>query len=82
MWMILQAEEPEDWVIATGKTTRVRDFVQMAFAEAGIELSFSGSGVKEKACVKFCNNPDYQLPVGKEVLSIDPGILGPQKLNY
>jgi GDPmannose 4,6-dehydratase len=81
MWMILQAEEPEDWVIATGKTTRVRDFVKMAFEEAGIELSFSGSGVKEKACVKFCNNPDYQLPVGKEVLSIDPRYFRPTEVE-
>lgn len=47
MWMILQAEEAEDWVIATGKTTTVRDFVRMAFGEAGIELEFSGEGVNE-----------------------------------
>ena len=44
MWMILQAEEPEDWVIATGKTTTVRDFVKMSFAEAGIEVEFKGTG--------------------------------------
>lgn len=47
MWMILQAEEAEDWVIATGKTKTVRDFVRMAFGEAGIELDFSGQGVNE-----------------------------------
>jgi GDPmannose 4,6-dehydratase len=49
MWMILQAEKPEDWVIATGKTTTVRDFVRLAFKEVGIELEFKGEGVNEKA---------------------------------
>ena len=48
MWMILQAEQPEDWVIATGKTTTVRDFVRLAFKEVGIELEFKGAGVNEK----------------------------------
>ena len=51
MWMILQAEEAEDWVIATGKTTPVREFVRMAFAEVGIELEFKGEGKEEKAYV-------------------------------
>ncbi|HSI69046.1 MAG TPA: GDP-mannose 4,6-dehydratase [Gillisia sp.] len=81
MWMILQSKEPEDWVIATGKTTSVRDFVQMAFAEAGIELSFIGSGVEEKAFVKSCKNLDYQLPVGKEVLSVDPRYFRPTEVE-
>ena len=52
MWMILQADEAEDWVIATGTTTPVRDFVRMAFNEVGIELEFRGEGVEEKAIVK------------------------------
>ena len=47
MWMILQADVAEDWVIATGKTTTVRDFVKMSFAFAGIELEFKGEGVNE-----------------------------------
>src|SRR5574344_2158226 len=47
MWMILQANEPEDWVIATGQTTTVREFVRMSFAYAGIELGFKGVGVDE-----------------------------------
>lgn len=81
MWMILQAKEPEDWVIATGKTSRVRDFVQLAFAEAGIGLGFSGSGLEEKAYVKYCKNPDYQLPVGKEVLCIDPRYFRPTEVD-
>ena len=81
MWMILQAEQPEDWVIATGKTTTVRDFVRMAFAEAGIELEFKGEGIDERALVKSCSNPDYQLPVGKEVLSIDPKYFRPTEVD-
>ncbi|MBD3792388.1 MAG: GDP-mannose 4,6-dehydratase [Campylobacterales bacterium] len=52
MWMILQADEPEDWVIATGKTTTVRDFVRMAFEYCGIELEFKGEGVDEVGIVK------------------------------
>src|SRR5690554_1125821 len=69
MWMILQAEQAEDWVIATGKTTTVREFVKMAFTEVGIELEFRGEGVAEKAYVKHCSNPDYLLKEGKEVLA-------------
>src|SRR6056300_974375 len=57
MWMILQAENAEDWVIATGKTTTVRDFVRMAFGEVGIALEFKGEGVHETAVVGKCNNP-------------------------
>ena len=81
MWMILQAEQPEDWVIATGRTTTVRDFVRMAFAEAGIELEFDGDGIEERALVKSCSNPDYQLEAGKEVLSIDPKYFRPTEVD-
>ena len=81
MWMILQAEQPEDWVIATGKTTMVRDFVRMSFAEVGIELEFTGAGVNEKATVSKCNNPKFQLEIGKEVLSIDPAYFRPTEVD-
>ena len=81
MWMILQAEQPEDWVIATGKTTTVREFVRMAFAEVGIELEFTGVGVNEKATVVKCNNPEFQLEIGKEVLSIDPAYFRPTEVD-
>ena len=53
MWMILQAEQPEDWVIATGKTTTVREFVRMAFEEVGIELEFKGRELMKKLCLKM-----------------------------
>jgi GDPmannose 4,6-dehydratase len=81
MWMILQADEPEDWVIATGKTTSVRDFVRMSFAEVGIELEFKGEGVNEKAYISKCNNSDYQLEIGKEVLSVDPKYFRPTEVD-
>ncbi len=81
MWMILQADEAEDWVIATGVTTKVRDFVKMSFNEVGIELDFKGEGVDEKGFVKSCNNPDYQLEIGKEVLSIDERYFRPTEVD-
>jgi len=81
MWMILQADQPEDWVIATGKTTTVRDFVKMAFEEVGITLRFEGAGVEEKAYVVACSNPDYQLETGKEALSIDPSYFRPTEVD-
>ncbi len=81
MWMILQADEPEDWVIATGVTTKVRDFVKMAFKHVGITLEFKGSGVDEKAFVVECKDARYQLPVGKEVLSVDPNYFRPTEVD-
>jgi GDPmannose 4,6-dehydratase len=81
MWMILQAEKPEDWVIATGVTTTVRDFVRMAFEEVGIELEFKGEGVDEKAYVKACNNDAFKIEIGKEVLSVDPSYFRPTEVD-
>ena len=80
-WLMLQQPEPEDFVIATGKTYAVRDFMVMAFAEAGIELEFKGEGVDEKAFVKACNNPDYQLPAGKLVMSVDARYFRPTEVE-
>ncbi|MGY8925470.1 MAG: GDP-mannose 4,6-dehydratase [Flavobacteriales bacterium] len=82
MWMILQAEQPEDWVIATGKTTTVRDFVKTAFSEVGIELEFKGTGDQEKAFVSRCSNDEFQLEIGKEVLSIDPNYYRPTEVDF
>jgi len=81
MWMILQADQPEDWVIATGVTTKVREFVRLAFGEVGIELEFKGDGVEEKAYIKVCNHKDYQLEIGKEVLSVDPTYFRPTEVD-
>ncbi len=81
MWRILQQEEPEDFVIATGKTTEVRDFVKMAFAEIGISLEFNGEGEQETAVVKSCDNPEFQLEIGKEVVAVDPRYFRPTEVD-
>lgn len=71
MWLMLQQEQPDDFVIATGVTTKVRDFVRLAFKQVDIELEFKGSGVDEIATVVKCNNPEYQLDPGTVVVRID-----------
>jgi GDPmannose 4,6-dehydratase len=81
MWMILQADKPEDWVIATGKTTTVRDFVKMSFAHAGIELEFKGEGVDEKAVVVSCLNSKYQVEIGTEVVSVESKYFRPTEVD-
>ena len=81
MWMILQSNEAEDWVIATGRTTTIRDFVKMAFAHIGVELEFSGEGINEVATIKSCSNPNYELEIGKEILSIDPKYFRPTEVD-
>ncbi|WP_018477811.1 GDP-mannose 4,6-dehydratase [Pontibacter roseus] len=81
MWRILQQDEPEDFVIATGVTTTVRDFIRMAFGHVGIELEFRGEGVDEKGYVIACNNPEYQLEIGKEVVCVDPNYFRPTEVE-
>jgi GDPmannose 4,6-dehydratase len=81
MYLILQQPKPEDYVIATGVTTPVRDFVRMAFAEVGIELEFKGKGDKEVAVVKKCNNPEYTVETGKEVVAVDPRYYRPTEVE-
>jgi GDPmannose 4,6-dehydratase len=81
MWLILQQDTPEDFVIATGVTTTVRDFISMAFAEVGIQLEFVGEGVEEKAVVVACNNPEYQLPIGQVVVEVDPTYFRPTEVE-
>jgi len=81
MWMILQADSPEDWVIATGKTNTVRDFVKMSFKEVGVELEFKGKGKEESGVVVSCSNSKYKLPLGKEVVSIDSKYFRPTEVD-
>ena len=69
MWMILQAEEAEDWVIATNKTTAVRDFVRMAFGEAGIQLDFMGEGANEVGILAGIDEEKYMHVIGESDLS-------------
>jgi len=81
MWMILQADEAEDWVIATGKTTTVRDFVRMAFSYVGITVEFKGEGVEERGYIASCSNPEYQLEIGREVVAVDPAYFRPTEVD-
>ena len=81
MWLMLQQENPRDYVIATGETTSVRDFVKMAFSELGIELAFRGSDQNEKAYISACHDPKFQLETGKQVLSIDKRYYRPTEVD-
>jgi GDPmannose 4,6-dehydratase len=81
MWLILQQDEPEDFVIATGITTSVRDFIKLAFAEVGITLKFTGEGVDERGIIESCSNPVYQLPIGKEVVAVDSEYFRPTEVE-
>ncbi|MEO3407492.1 GDP-mannose 4,6-dehydratase [Mucilaginibacter sp. CAU 1740] len=81
MWLILQQEKPEDFVIATGITTPVREFVKMAFAELGIEVEFTGEGINEKGYVTSCSNPDYLIEIGKEVVAVDAAYFRPTEVD-
>lgn len=81
MWRILQQDNPEDFVIATGVTTSIRDFVIMAFSEIGISLLFEGEQENETARVVACENPLYQLPVGQIVVRVDSKYFRPTEVD-
>jgi GDPmannose 4,6-dehydratase len=81
MWRILQQDIAEDYVIATGVTTTVRDFVKLAFGEVGIELTFTGEGVDEKGAIHSCSNPAYQIPIGTVVVAVDPEYFRPTEVD-
>ncbi len=81
MWLIMQQDVPEDFVIATGVTTTVRDFVKMAFAEVGAVLEFRGEGVEEKGYVVASNNPDFPIEIGKEVVAVDAAYFRPTEVD-
>ena len=81
MWLILQQEVAEDYVIATGVTTRVREFVSMAFEFLGIEVAFEGEGVHEVGKVVACHSPSYQIEIGKIVVSVDERYFRPTEVE-
>jgi len=81
MYLILQQEKPEDFVIATGVTTSVRDFVRMSFAEIGVELAFTGEGVNEVGTVVSSTNPDFPVEVGQAVVCVDPRYFRPTEVD-
>jgi GDPmannose 4,6-dehydratase len=81
MWLILQQDVPEDFVIATGITTPVREFVRMAFQEIGVEIEFQGSEAKEVGIVVSSSNPDYFVEPGREVVAVDSRYYRPTEVE-
>ena len=81
MYLMLQQDVPEDYVIATGITTSVRDFMVMAFKEVGIEIAFSGDDADEFAYVKSCAHPDFQVEINKVVMKIDKTYYRPAEVE-
>ena len=80
MWLILQQDKPEDFVLATGVTTTIREFVRMSFAEVGIELGFKGEGENEVGYVIKCNG-DFHLEIGREIVKVDPKYYRPTEVD-
>ncbi len=89
MWLILQQEKPEDFVIATGVTTTVRDFVRLAFAELGIEIEFSGKGEQEKGVIIDVDEERLAelkidksvIKFGQTVVKVDPAYYRPTEVD-
>lgn len=80
MWLMLQQDQPDDYVVATGVTTRVRDFVRMSFREVGVELEFRGSGVEEQGIISACP-ADFPLAAGTAVVAVDPRYFRPTEVE-
>ena len=80
MWLILQQEKPEDFVLATGVTTTIREFVRMAFEEVGIVLGFKGEGVDEVGYVVKCFG-EFHLEIGRIVVKVDPKYFRPTEVD-
>lgn len=81
MWLMLQQDRAEDYVIATGVTTTVRDFILKAFGELGIKIEFSGTGVNEVARIVSFSKSDFQVSIGQEVVKIDPKYFRPTEVE-
>lgn len=80
MYLILQQDKPEDYVLATGVTTEIREFIRLAFEYAGIDIEFKGKGLEEKAMVRSSFDNET-VPVGKEVMAIDPRYFRPTEVD-
>lgn len=81
MWLMLQQDEPDDFTVATGISTSIREFAKMAFDELGIELEFEGLGLDQIAKVRNCRNSEYLLPKGKVVVAVDPRYFRPTEVD-
>lgn len=80
MWLILQQDTPDDYVIATGITTKVRDFIRFAFQEVGVEIHFVGEGINEKGIVDSCDGM-YNFHPGQEIVVVDPRYFRPTEVD-
>ena len=81
MWLMLQQDTPDDFVIATGKTVSVRHFVKMAFQEVGIQVVFHGEGLNEKGVVLSCSDPNCLVEKGTVVVAVDPNYFRPTEVD-
>jgi GDPmannose 4,6-dehydratase len=88
MWLILQQDTPEDYVIATGITTTVRDFIKLAFAEAGVTVAFKNEGVNEVGYIESIDvekqkklNLTNKLTIGQEIINVDPNYFRPTEVD-
>ncbi len=81
MWLMLQQDKAQDYVIATGVTTTVKEFMVKAFKKLGIELEFKGSGIDEVAIVSAVNNSDAKVKIGDVVMRIDPKYFRPTEVE-
>ena len=81
MWLIMQQDEPDDYVVATGITTKIRDFIALTFKELGITLAFEGKGENEVARIESCEDERFQIEAGKEILSVDPKYFRPTEVE-
>tara|TARA_Y100000813_G_scaffold197708_1_gene183623 strand:+ start:737 stop:1813 length:1077 start_codon:yes stop_codon:yes gene_type:complete len=81
MWLILQQKKADDWVIASGKSARIRDVLKIAFEFFEIDIYFVGKGINEVAKVRSCNNPKYKLELDKTIMEIDKKYYRPSDVN-
>ena len=88
MWLILQQEKPDDFVIATGRTSSIRDFVKTAFACVGIKIKFTGSGIDEKGIIEEIDpaklskiTDKIHVKEGQEIISVDPRYFRPTEVD-
>lgn len=81
MWLMLQQEKPEDFVVATGITTSVREFIKKAFKIVGIEIEFVGKGLEETGKVVNSSNEEAKLKTGQTVVVIDPAYFRPTEVD-
>lgn len=81
MYLMLQTDKPDDYVVATGVTTTVRDFIKMSFAEIGVTLEFKGSGDSEYAIVAASEHSEYHVKIGQKVMMIDPAYYRPAEVD-